>query len=129
MWITTTKSLGQAQQAELKTLSNLLGNYFAHISTDITSSNFNNIDNVIAEQQKLLNLIDLFRKNEVKRIKKEAASTRNSLLFMNTLQETKNLSLFALNLYKAQRDFVVYRKNNFPKKDLMFPMHFAKRHL
>ncbi len=110
------KSLGQAQQAELKTLSNLLGNYFAHISTDITSSNFKNIDNVIADQQKLLNLIDLFRKNEVKRIKKEAASTRNSLLFMNTLQETKNLCLFALNLYKAQRDFVVYRKNNFPKK-------------
>ncbi len=110
------KPLGQAQKAELKTLSNMLASYFAHISTDITASNFNNLENIIVEQQKILNLIDLFRKNEVKRIKKEAVSTRNSLLFMNTLQETKNLCLFALNLYKAQRDFVVYRKNNFPKK-------------
>lgn len=108
------KRLSQAQQAELKTLSNMLGNYFAHISTDITGSNFKNIENIITEQQKILNLIDLFRKNEVKRIKKEAASTRNSLLFMNTLQETKNLCLFALNLYKAQRDFVIYRNNHFP---------------
>jgi phosphate/sulfate permease len=110
------KALSQAQQAELKTLSNMLGNYFAHISTDITASNFKNLENIITEQQKIINLIDLFRKNEVKRIKKESVSTRNSLLFMNTLQETKNLCLFALNLYKAQRDFVVYRNNNFPKK-------------
>jgi phosphate/sulfate permease len=110
------KALSQAQQAELKTLSNMLGNYFAHISTDITASNFKNIENIITEQQKVLNVIDLFRKNEVKRIKKESVSTRNSLLFMNILQETKNLYLFALNLYKAQRDFVVYRNNNFPKE-------------
>lgn len=109
------KPLGVPQKAELKTLSQMLGNYFAHVSTDITGSNFSNIENIIAEQQKVLSTIDLFRKNEVKRIKKEAASTRNSLLFMNILQETKNLCLFALNLYKAQRDFVVYRNNNFPK--------------
>ncbi|MGE4540951.1 MAG: hypothetical protein AB7D35_06805, partial [Bacteroidales bacterium] len=89
-------------------------NFFTHITSDIKDGNFSNQENISAEQQKFLNLIDLFRKNEVKRIKKEAGSTRNSLLFMTILQETKNLGLFSFNLYKSQRDFMLYHteKNN-----------------
>lgn len=103
------KELRTAQLNELKILSQYLGNFFTHISTDIKAASFDNQENIAGEQQKLLNLIDLFRKNEVKRIKKEAGSTRNSLLFMTILQETKNLCLFSFNLYKSQRDFVLYQ--------------------
>lgn len=103
------KEFRTAQLNELKILSQYLGNFFTHITTDIKDANFENQDNIAGEQLKLLNLIDLFRKNEVKRIKKEAGSTRNSLLFMTVLQETKNLCLFSFNLYKSQRDFVSYQ--------------------
>ncbi|MBS4056327.1 MAG: inorganic phosphate transporter [Bacteroidales bacterium] len=103
------KNFNQAQISEIKNLSQAFGNFITRISTDISESNFSNIDQIITEQQKNLAMIDLFRKNEVKRIKKDGASTRNSLLFMNILQETKNLQLFALNLYKSQRDFVSYK--------------------
>jgi len=110
------KPLTVSQISELKHLSQNLGNFFAHISTEINEGNFTNQDHIAGDQQKILAMIDLFRKNEVKRIKKEAGSTRNSLLFMNTLQETKNLLLFAFNLYKAQRDFVNYFNSKGLKK-------------
>lgn len=102
------KELSSAQLSELKLLSQHLGNFLARITTDIKDGSFANQENIATEQQKLLELIDLFRKNEVKRIKKEAGSTRNSLLFMTILQETKNLGLFSFNLYKSQRDFMLY---------------------
>ncbi|HQQ13847.1 MAG TPA: hypothetical protein PK855_11840, partial [Bacteroidales bacterium] len=86
------------------------GVYLTKISTDISENNFGNQEALVAEQQKVLGMIDLFRKNEVKRIKKDTSRTKNTLLFLNILQESKNLLLFALNLYKAQRDFVTYHQ-------------------
>ncbi len=110
------KELNNPQLTELKNLSQHLGNYLARISTDIKENQFLMQESIITEQQKILSLIDLFRKNEVKRIKKDAGSTRNSLLFMTILQETKNICLFSLNLYKAQRDFVVYQTQKEKRK-------------
>jgi len=52
-------------------------------------------------------------------IKREEAGTKNSLLFLNTLTESKNLILNSINILKAQRDFVNYSKNN--KKELYNP--------
>lgn len=108
------KPFSQAQTSELKLLSQHIGKLMTHVNTDISEKNFNNQEFILADQQKQLAMIDLFRKNEVRRLKKNASSTRNSLLFMNILQESKNLLLFIVNLYKAQRDFVTYhemRKN------------------
>lgn len=105
------KPLSDTQLNEMKLLAQHLGNFFAHITAEINEAHFTNQESIAAEQQKILGMIDLFRKNEVKRIKKDAGSTRNSLLFMNFLQETKNLMLFAFNLYKAQRDFLNYHES------------------
>jgi phosphate/sulfate permease len=108
------KPFSQAQTNELKLLSQHIGKLMTHINSEITEKSFKNQEFIIAEQQKQLAMIDLFRKNEVRRLKKNASSTRNSLLFMTILQESKNLLLFIVNLYKAQRDFVTYhemRKN------------------
>ncbi len=105
------KPLGDAQLGELKVLGLQIGNFFTRISTDIKANNFSNQESISNEQLKVLTVIDLFRKNEVKRIKKEGVSTRNTLLFLTILQESKNLLLFAFNLYKAQRDFLNYHQN------------------
>ncbi len=104
------KPFTQAQISELKLLSQHLGKLMTHVGTDIQEKNFNNQEFIISEQQKILGIIDLFRKNEVRRLKKNSSSTRNSLLFMNMLQESKNILLFVINLYKAQRDFVNFHE-------------------
>ncbi len=46
------------------------------------------------------------RKLQIKRIKKGAVGTRNSLLYFNILAEFKNLAIFGLNLFKSQRDMI-----------------------
>lgn len=104
------KPFTKAQISELKLLSQDMSKLMNHVAIEIAEKNFNNQEFVIAEQQRLLGTLDLFRKNEVRRLKKGASSTRNSLLFMNILQESKNLLLFLVNLYKAQRDFVIYHE-------------------
>jgi len=113
------KELNNPQITELKNLSQHLGNYLTHIAADISVNKFSSQDNIATEQQKLLALVDLFRKNEVKRIKKDSGSTRNSLLFMTILQETKNICLYSFNLYKSERDFVNFanQKKELNKKD------------
>jgi hypothetical protein len=57
-------------------------------------------------QQKLLEALTKLKKRQLKRIKSHETGTRNSELFLNTLNETKNLLLYTMNLLKAQRDFV-----------------------
>lgn len=56
----------------------------------------------------LLDMLDEVRKAQVKRIKNKEAGTKNSLLYLNILAETKNLVLFMVNLLKSHRDFVLY---------------------
>lgn len=51
-------------------------------------------------------------KKQVKRIKKGESGTKTSLLYFNVLAETKNLMLYTLNILKAQRDFVIYSREN-----------------
>lgn len=65
-------------------------------------------DKIVKLQQQVNEYIDKARKDQVKRIKNHETGTKNSLLYLNILAETKNLSLFILNLYKSHRDFVVF---------------------
>ncbi len=84
-----------------------LSEFFTHINTIINDRNYLsvNIDSVLEEQEGLLKSIKKFRKEQIKRIKAERVGTRNSVLFLGILNETKNLILYAGNLLKASRDF------------------------
>lgn len=73
-----------------------------------------NIPNVLDEseleivqdrQQKVLKYITQIRKKQIKRIKKNDVGTRNSILFLSILNETKSLVLQTGNVVKSLRDF------------------------
>lgn len=99
------KPFNQNQLSDLKQLVQSEGIFLSAIAEKILQNDFSQQETLANAQQKLLSQIDLVRKNEVKRMKKENVSSRNTLLLMGILQELKNLSLFAFNLYKSQRDF------------------------
>ena len=61
--------------------------------------------------QKILDLIAKMRKKMVKLLKKAEAGTKISIVYFNTLSETKNLMLHTINIVKAQRDFFHARNN------------------
>lgn len=76
----------------------------------IDKNKFEDIDRIIEEQSKLLEQLRTLRKVQLKRIKKEKAGTKISMLYLGVLHETQNMMLHLVNLLKAQRDFVTYLK-------------------
>ena len=101
------KAFEQEQIEELNVIQAKLSQFFTHINTIINDRDYlsENIDSVLEEQEVLLKSIKKFRKEQIKRIKAEKVGTRNSVLFLGVLNETKNLILYAGNLLKASRDF------------------------
>lgn len=101
------KAFEKEQIEELNIIQARLSEFFTHINTIINERNYvsENIDLVLEEQEGLLKSIKKFRKEQIKRIKAEKVGTRNSVLFLGILNETKNLVLYAGNLLKASRDF------------------------
>ena len=101
-------ALNKVQQSELKEISEQINIFFSETIQTIKKSNFDNLTELLETQQSILENITRLKKIQLKRIKNRETGTKNSTLFLNTLTETKNLLLYAVNLLKAQRDFVMY---------------------
>jgi Na+/phosphate symporter len=82
------------------------------ITENMKSGEFNSQDTVAEIQENYLDLIEKIRKQQIKRVKNGQVGTRNTILFLNIINEMKNLILHTINLYKSQRDFVSYRQKN-----------------
>jgi phosphate/sulfate permease len=75
----------------------------------IDTSDFSDLDRLLSNAGHLVDELRRYRKEQLKRIKKEKANTKSSLLYLNILHETQNLLLHLVNLLKAQRDFVAFK--------------------
>lgn len=99
------------QQDDLHNLAEDINSYFSKSIQSIKASEFSKLEQLVKTQQGLLDSIIKLKKKQLKRIKNGETGTKNSELFLNTLTETKNLILYTLNLFKAQRDFVNHKNN------------------
>ena len=97
------------QIEELNKLQSLLQELLNEILDIIKNNRFDDIEKALNYQQNILEAIKKFRKRQVKRIKEANASTKNSLLYLGILNETKNMVLHIVNLLKSQRDFIIYQ--------------------
>lgn len=104
------KGLLSVQKNELIKISQETAKLIALILDIIEKETFSRQEEVLKLQASILEIIDQSRKAQVKRIKSNDAGTRNSLLYLNILAETKNLHLFMVNLFKSHRDFVTYTR-------------------
>ncbi|GMT46221.1 MAG: phosphate transporter [bacterium] len=100
------KPLIPEQIEELRHLSEHMETVLKITLESIIKEDYSSQDRLLEEQAKALRHIEVNRKNQIQRIKKKLVGTRNSILFLNLLDESKNLLLQAVNLFKAQRDFV-----------------------
>ncbi len=96
---------------ELKKVSQAFGDFNSFVLSVIDNSSFSQMDQVLSKQEDLLELIETYRKTQMKRLKHEEVGAKNSMLFLGLLHETKNLLLHIVNLTKAQRDFVENANN------------------
>ncbi len=106
------KPLLNDQISELNKLKDLVNELFVLMIHTIKQNEFENVPELIEKQQEILDTVKQCRKNQIKRIKKNEAGTRNSILYLGILNEIKNFLLQSINLIKSQRDFVDYQNNN-----------------
>ena len=83
-------------------------NYTLHILKD---KKFDELDDLIEQRNKLLQILKLVEKKQIRRIKNNEVSTRNTMLYFKIISETKNLLLNLINVVKAQRDFILETKS------------------
>ena len=77
-------------------------------ATALKEKGFVDINGILIEQKKLIDRLTTISKKQLKRIKNSESGTKNSTLYLNIMNETKNLLLFTVNLIKAQRDFLIF---------------------
>jgi len=100
------KPLIPEQVNELKHLTTHMETVLRITLESIIKEDYSTQEKLLTEQTKALRHIEINRKNQIQRIKRRLVGTRNSILYLNLLDESKSLLLQAINLFKAQRDFV-----------------------
>jgi phosphate/sulfate permease len=93
------------QQKELRGLSLEFNEYSNFIIYVLKSENFDEISGLLAKQAVFIESIETIKKKQLSRIKKGESGTKAGVLYLNILNESKNLALHLGNLVKAYRDF------------------------
>ncbi len=106
----THRGLSPEQIEEFKKVSSDVSKLFAAILSLFRGQKFDEIKMVIDRQREILKYIGKLNRIQLKRIKHGEAGTKNGLLYLGVLSETKNLLLHTINLVKAERDFVLFNK-------------------
>ncbi|MDA3852861.1 MAG: inorganic phosphate transporter, partial [Bacteroidales bacterium] len=98
------KPLTEDQKQNLINVSSMNNEFLLKVIDMINARNFEDFNTVKSLEMQTLKLIKSSTKSQVKAMKENELSTRASMLYLNYLQETKNVLVQTLNLVKFQRD-------------------------
>lgn len=101
------KPLLDEQKKELQEISVRLKAYIAELLTIAESGDFEKMNRFITEQTDMFAFIDAIRRCQIKRAKAAVTNTRNSLLYLQILHETKQIVSYSMNVLKSYRDIVL----------------------
>ena len=97
----------QSQIDEFANLKSEINKFFNFATALVKGNKFNQITDLIKQRDEILVKLEKMEIAQIKRIKAREINTRNSVLFFNTISETKNMLLHAINLLKSHRDFII----------------------
>lgn len=103
------KPLKKEQIEELQAISIKVEKLLKMVMESFVDSDFSTQNQVLELQKKLLDILENSRKTQIRRIKNGTVGTRNSVLYLNLISETKNLLLQTGNLFKSERDFIKHK--------------------
>ena len=95
------------QVKDLHEINESVNSFYDHVEVLIREQDYKNLDGLLTGQQKILDLITKIKKKQIKYIKSESVGTKNTLMYLNLLSETKNLVLYTVNMVKSHRDFLM----------------------
>jgi Na+/phosphate symporter len=99
------------QIEELYDMTRMIRELIGQINGCLKSGDYTTLPDIIMKQQKIIKFIDTMRKKQIRRIKNNEVGTRNTMLFLNILTESKNLVLHSVSLAKAHHDFADVANN------------------
>jgi phosphate/sulfate permease len=105
------KPFSEEQNDELIQFSTQITDFLNFALHIIKESRFEQIDELIAKRQDILETMREQERRQIRRIKRKETNSRNSVLYFTLMSESKNLLLQTVNLLKATRDFVSYTKS------------------
>lgn len=100
------KPFNDDQINELNEFGIELNNFFNFALYILKEKRFDSLDELIEKRNFLVEKLKVLEKSQIRRIKNNTVSTKNSVLFFNIISETKTLLLNLINVVKAQRDFI-----------------------
>lgn len=104
------------QIKDLHELNETINLFFEETLLISKKLSFDEISVFLVQQQSLLEQIAKIKKKQIKYIKSDLVGTRNTLMYLNLLTETKNLVLFTVNMVKSHRDFIHNEKPDSNKR-------------
>ncbi len=99
------KPLTEAQAKELNLLVAGVDHYISLVLSVLGNNSTEKLEEIYREQALIIELNKEARKNLIKSIKKNEIGTKNSMLVMTILGETRNLLIYTSNMMKIQNDF------------------------
>ena len=103
------KPLLKEQIEELRELHEIHSRLLNEIIKSLETCDFGTQEDILMISQSYLDNIARINKKQFKRLKNAKAGTKNSILFLNLISESKQMILQAVNLYKSHRDFINYK--------------------
>ena len=102
------KPLLKEQIEDLRELHKMHAQLLNEIIKSMETNDYSTQDEILEISQLYLENIVRINKKQIKRLKNAEVGTKNSMLFLNIISESKHLVLQAVNLYKSHRDFINY---------------------
>ena len=96
------------QQAEdLQRMSKNVSDMYNAFINMMERHDYSSFDTLLKYRDIMLDLYAKLTKRQIKRVKNMESGTRTSILFLNILNETKNIVLQSINMMRAQRDMIL----------------------
>jgi len=102
--------LSDKQIAGLENINEAASEVYTSIVNMLRTSDFADFEKVMAMRDSLFDLFSENIKSQIKRVKANESSTRNSMLYLDIVSETKTMLLQSRNMMRAQRLFLSYEK-------------------
>ena len=101
------KGFNDDQEEDLEGLSKKVTNMYKTFIDMMEKGDYSNFNSIIDIRDEIIDQCAKLTKKQIRRVKEKECSTRNSILFMNILNETKTIVLQSVSLMKSQRNMIL----------------------
>lgn len=102
--------LSTIQKEHLSAIIDRICDYLERCADRLKKNDYSSFKELVLESSTLMKDLVILNKEELRRLQGQTGSTKVSMVYLNIIQETKNVVLFSTNLMKVSRKFQIERE-------------------